>query len=56
MTKQDYKTQLKLRCVELEKSLAGYDKKHWLYHVISGRLEAYTNVLDELDLIEEEPQ
>lgn len=56
MTKQDYKTQLQLRCEELEKSLAQYDKKHWLYHVITGRLEAYASVLEELDMIEEEPQ
>lgn len=56
MTKQDYKTQLRLRCEELEKSLARYDKTCWLYHVITGRMEAYANVLEELDLIEEEPQ
>ena len=56
MTKQDYKTLLQLRCEELEKSLAKYDKACWLYHVITGRLEANAQVLEELDLIEEEPQ
>ena len=56
MNKHDYKTQLKIRCVELQRSMSEYGKKHWLYHVFTGRLEAYATVLEELDMIEDAPE